>query len=149
MMTMFAKFHPFGVGAPDSAAELVRWDDAFSVGNGLIDGEHKAILHLLNLLYDDWRRDAHHLDLPGLVKELGRMLATHFANEEAVLGARSCPTLIEHKAEHRQMLSEFTALADDIQAGRATEEALVRFLKHVVIDHVLGRDLDLKRYLRH
>lgn len=140
MLDVFRTLRPAPVPASDG---LISWDNSFSVGNGLIDGEHKAILRVLNLLYDDWIGGRHAVDQASLVDELDRMLVTHFANEEAVLQAHHCPSLAEHRQEHHALLAEFAALAD----GPADEAALARFLKRVVVDHVLGHDLALKRYL--
>lgn len=141
MRDFFRFLRPAPVSTPGG---LIAWDPSFSVGNGLIDGEHKAILRLLNRLYDDWAGGLHALDLPALVDEVDHMLVTHFANEEAVLQAHNCPSLAAHRQEHHALLAEFTALAN----GPADAAALARFLKRLVVDHVLGHDLTLKPYLR-
>lgn len=83
------------------------WTDALSSGNDLIDGEHKEIIRLVNMLLK-------HRDDPAepgsnfsqLISALRIEIAQHFIDEERLLDKNGCPTplLMEHTKDHILML---------------------------------------------
>lgn len=129
--------------------ELLRWNPALSVGNGLIDGEHRQIVDLLNRIWDDWRHRRHGLNLGRTMLELTETVETHFANEEEILIRHRCPRSDEHQRAHLALLSELNAIAARIgtEDSAHTEERLVRFIRHLVMDHIVAFDLELKAYM--
>lgn len=140
--------HPAAASAGD---ELLHWDESLSVGNGLIDNEHREIIRLLNLLYADWRAGAHHLGLARMLALLDRTLDMHFANEEDVMARHRCPTLAEHQAAHRALLSELAIIHQTFRQGSGGDDIEARltcFVRKVVVDHVLTWDIDAKDYMR-
>lgn len=135
------------VGSPQ---ELIHWDECLCVGNALIDGEHRQIVEALNRFYADWIRADHHLDMEAELRHLTQTVETHFANEEELLNRRHCPTLAGHTREHRQLLAELHAIASNFTTlGSAKLEArLLRFIRKLVVAHVLSWDMDARDYLR-
>lgn len=138
--------------APSSASgDLLHWDGSLSVGNGLIDSEHREIIRLLNLLYADWRAGAHHLSMSRTLAILDRTLDMHFANEEDVMARHHYPTLAEHQAAHRALLSELAVIHQTFRQGGGGDDIEARltcFVRKVVVDHVLTCDMDAKDYMR-
>lgn len=135
---------------PPPMDDLVHWSDSFAVGNGLIDNERREIVTILNALYDDWRSGAHHLDIARLLHRLDSSVRAHFSNEEEVLARHRCPTLEQHRAAHAALLAELSATAATLPTldNTAAEEALARFVRRMVLDHILSVDIDDEHYLR-
>ena len=78
---------------PPMAEELIHWDGSLSVGNNLLDNEHRAIAAILNALYAHSRDHRLPLDVTRLCARLDQTLRVHFANEEDVLARHRCPSL--------------------------------------------------------
>jgi hemerythrin-like metal-binding protein len=135
---------------PPPLGDLIHWDESFSVGNGLIDNEHREIVTILNALYDDWRSGAHHLDVTRILRRLDATARVHFSNEEEVLARHRCPTLAEHQAEHTALLAELAAIAANLPTLERdeAEKGLTRFVRRMVLDHILSTDMDAKHFLR-
>lgn len=132
-------------------AELVRWDAAFSVNNGLIDEEHKAIVRLLNTLYGDWVGSSGALCSRAIMDELSATVVRHFINEEALLRENRCPKLETHKMAHRAFVVELQAIAAEMRRGAPVADVkltLLSFVRRLVIGHVLTMDQDMARYMR-
>lgn len=131
---------------PDST--LIRWDPTFSVGNGLIDAEHREIIDVLNRLYADWASDAHPLNLKRELDHLDQIVRTHFTNEEEVLAKHHFPKLDEHRQEHEALLAQLRHIRAQNGAGRRNVEAkLLRFARKLVLAHVLDWDMDARDFM--
>jgi hemerythrin len=135
---------------PAITGDLVHWDESLSVGNSLLDNEHREILRLLNLLYSDWQAGTHHLSMELMLTAVERTLRMHFANEEAVMARHLYADLAGHHAEHAALLGELSAIAHTFHQGRHddAETVLTRFVRKVVVDHVLVWDMEARDSLR-
>ena len=149
-MTWLDLLHLRDKPTPPPLDELIHWDDSLSVGNPMIDREHREIVTVLNRFYSDWVHAEHHLDLEAELRKLGTTVETHFANEEDLMTRRHCPSLADHAREHRQMLAELHAIAQNIHAipDAKLEARLLRFIRKLVMGHVLSWDMDARDYLR-
>lgn len=147
-MSLLSLFH--GHTPPPLVGELIHWDDTLSVDNPVIDGEHRAIVESLNRVYNDWMAADHHLDLEEELGKLAAIVETHFANEEDLMARRHCPTLPDHARDHRDMLLEMRTIANNIHAmpQAKLEAQLLRFIRRLVMGHVLSWDMDARDYLR-
>lgn len=134
--------------APPPDDTLVQWDPSFSVGNGLIDGEHREIVTVLNRLYSDWSHGGHGLNPERELDHLEQLVCTHFANEEQVMARHHCPSLEEHRREHQSLVAELRRLRGLRGDNRQAREAkLLCFARKLVLGHVLNWDLDARDYM--
>ncbi len=147
-MSFLGLFHSHT--APPPIGELIHWDPSLSVDNPVIDGEHRAIVESLNRVYADWMAANHRLDLEEELDRLSSLVGTHFANEEDLMTRRHCPTLAAHARDHRDMLREMQVIAQNIHAmpQAKLEAQLLRFIRRLVMGHVLSWDMDARDYLR-
>lgn len=130
--------------------ELIHWDERFSVGNALLDNEHRDIVRVLNVLYHHLRRGGAPLDGEALLDQVSETLAVHFANEEDVMARHHCPTLENHHRIHGELLAEVVgtgALLRRMSPAEA-EATLARLVRRVVISHILVDDMECRHYLR-
>lgn len=151
-MSLLERFHLWHADPPPriDVGELLHWDGTLSVGNGLIDNEHREIVSILNALYSDWQAGAHHLDLLRTLGKLDATLRTHFTNEEKIMARHHYPSLDQHKAAHISLLDEMDSVSRSLRLGSApdAEERLTRFVRKVVMDHVVVWDMDAKEHLK-
>lgn len=134
--------------APDDA--LIHWDDAFSVGNALLDNENSEIVGALNALYHHLRHGGPPLDGRKLLERVAQTVAMHFANEEDILARHHCPTLAQHHRVHGELLAELAGLAPTLRhlPPERAEATLARLMRHIVVDHILVDDMDCRHYMR-
>lgn len=133
---------------PDITTEY-EWRDCYSVGNAIIDQQHRKMLLLC-------AESAKCLESAGpegcekfhdLLHEMAVCAREHFATEEELLLARHYPMLAEHAEEHEQFqiaLSDFLFSAVE---GELDKIGVFRFLSEWWIHHILVSDLDCKPYL--
>ncbi|KAF0225947.1 MAG: hemerythrin family [Rhodospirillaceae bacterium] len=149
-MSLLDLLHLHGKPPPAPTGELIHWDQTLSVGNPMIDNEHREIIDALNRFYADWVNAEHHLDVEEELRRLSALVDTHFANEEELMTRRHCPGLTGHIQDHRQMQAELRVItASFATLGSAKLEArLLRFIRKLVMGHVLSWDMDARDYLR-
>lgn len=139
-----------GAAPPPPPDDLIHWDEAYSVGNALLDNEHRDIVAVLNDLYRGRSADGRPLDPEHTLARLRDVAEVHFANEEAVLARHRCPRLDSHQSEHRVLWSELSTLAATMPAMDADtrERALASMLRKIVLGHILVADMRDQDYLR-
>ncbi|MGE5515412.1 MAG: bacteriohemerythrin [Bacteroidota bacterium] len=135
---------------PEPDDELIHWDEDFSVGNGLLDNEHRDIVRVLNTLYHHQLRGGPPLDGEALLARVRETVSVHFANEEDVLARHHCPMLTKHQTAHAALLQDLADLTTALPGltAAAALAALARLIRRIVVDHILVDDMDCREYLR-
>jgi hemerythrin-like metal-binding protein len=120
----------------------------YLVGIDVLDRQHKEIVDLLNELYGAIvAKKPIDLNLELLTRFL-KAAKTHFATEEQVLRARSCPDQVRHKAAHEGLASGLSELRGQI-ARRKRELTIeyVELMKLWLIDHFVEFDSGYAKFL--
>lgn len=126
--------------APDGAA-LIVWDDAFDVGVGPLDAQHRQIAELMNELDVMSRRGARVCESLDLLGMLHDHVHAHFAMEEGVLRRMAPNRFVSHRNHHRMLEGQFARIRQQVEEGRLDTGVAVRgFLRFWLMDHVLGSD---------
>ncbi len=115
----------------------VHWDPRYSVGNDLLDAQHKHFLEQCNALADclDDPGDAGNLKFDQLFAELMTSARAHFATEEKLLADIGYPGLDDHRSEQE----EFEHLAAEILTAENFDPSeLQTFLALWWVGHVIG-----------
>jgi len=115
---------------------LMKWKAAYSVGNEVLDDQHRQLIDLVNKLDSD-------ADLDEVLEGLRRYCETHFQTEEDLLATAAYPGL----KEHRKMHDAFRAWLDGmIAAHRSGGDAAVarrdihHYLSVWLANHLLVQD---------
>ncbi|MBK1663415.1 hemerythrin [Rhodospirillum rubrum] len=143
---------PSWSGAPwrPSQWRPLVWLDVYSVGDPLLDDDHRRLMEEINrlgaALVDQTAPVSEALIAP--LERLAHQEAEHNVREEAILAQLGYPGLEAHRAEHRQLENGLGALVESlITEGPIESETLADLLKDWFVRHVLGRDMRYKTYI--
>lgn len=140
----------------------IVWREQISVGNNIIDQDHKYLLCLVNSVELALKHEDTVECLPVYIQQLVDYTREHFAREESIQKKAQFPLIDEHKREHMRILdklSELVKVVDDyIEKKRRDalgleEEAdlnqkIMELARHWILDHVLKEDKRMEYYLR-
>lgn len=135
---------------PPPVDELIHWGDELSVGNPLLDDQHREMAAMLNTLFHHHRHGGAAPDCARLLAHLRQLVQVHSENEEVVLSRHRCPTLADHQEAHRRIEADLAALAGVMPTmSRTTAElALAAAVRRIIIEHILTMDMADRDYLR-
>lgn len=131
--------------ASNITPQPLPWLSSFDVGDGRIDGEHRALIELANDLCAMAALAPPPRLLRGAAHELIAVVEAHFESEEALFPLIHYPAQQAHVREHLALLAELGALllADDLpDPPVATATARL-----VLIEHILRHDLGIKTWV--
>lgn len=124
----------------------LTWDEAFNVGDEVIDAQHRRLLAQCNLVADQALPVTEESDLAfrqGSNALMG-LLREHVAIEEALLASGAHPDL----EDYRHAFEEFEYLAAEIATPENFDKLeLQRFLAVWLVGHILSDAKRAARYL--
>lgn len=126
----------------------VQWRDQFSVGNDLIDADHKYLLEIINKA--ELSLQAHqHGALVAVLEELAHYGQMHFEREERVARAVGYPKAQQLHASHEMLVQSLVTFRADLGASWTPEAGtrFAEFLRDWLIQHVIKEDLQMKPWM--
>jgi hemerythrin len=115
----------------------IRWTPGLSVGNPLLDAQHRKLIEIVNRLAGALDSRQPRRSLAAIADELERYVALHFHHEEAKLRASGYPELDEHLLEHRRFETKLTSLLEPLRQGSSFAAATtLRWLTDWVGNHI-------------
>lgn len=128
--------------------EILKWTDDLSVGNALIDEDHRNLFNLLDRLHEVSSGQINQAT-QGIVDALRDYAESHFSREEEFMRKINYPHYVLHKAEHDRFVSEICALQSRVARGARTVQLDIdQFLAGWLREHVLVRDKALADAIR-
>ena len=128
----------------------LTWSDHLSVGNAIIDSDHKNLIVVANRVKHAIRardRDA----LSKSFELFDAYIVIHFRNEERIAEAINYP-FAQHKLEQRQLMYEMRYMIGELDnIGHWPDNLLERyslFLSGWMADHIVKTDMQMKPYLQ-
>jgi hemerythrin len=127
----------------------VVWDDSFSVGFGPLDDQHKALVDMINELFQACKEGVVEADMAflGIIKRALDYAETHFADEEEYLSEANYPHLSEQKEQHEAFVEEVQKTIEEFEAGNVEPIHLAKFLKKWLLNHIAVYDKRYSSYL--
>ncbi len=116
---------------------LIEWKPEFSVGEPILDADHRHLIELLNRFSDDFEpRRSKAATTDNLVK-LFSSACKHFAREEAIMQAHAYSNdYVKHYADHQRLLNEVTLMMYEHQYGLMKDShALAERIQNWFHDH--------------
>ena len=130
----------------------IVWDDALSTGNQKVDDDHKHLIGIINRLFDEIEKHDDIADIEGMFQELEDYTMYHFEREEALMLAdclnyKDRESIEHHLSQHRQFIESIPKLKEKLLADSSKETAIavVDFLAHWLIEHIIVEDLTLRQ----
>ncbi len=128
----------------------VAWKESFSVGDTLIDAQHRAFLIDLDAVMDAVEGGAPREAVLTFYGQFLADLSTHFHDEENLLQRAGFPCLQDHIDEHKALLSSVTAIESLLVTCEAVAELhyVVRSLFSSLVEHMISEDMRYRGWLR-
>lgn len=122
------------------------WSESFAVGIAQLDEEHRALVDLINVVCRHARGGRKGQALQALDALLA-MAARHFQHEEAVLrGLNGYGDLENHAGEHRNRMSQITALRQRFADAEGDDPRLREALIDWFVRQSIGHDAAIKAF---
>lgn len=133
------------------------WKEHLSVGNPILDFEHKSLIGMINSIESAYQIDNH--DIFALLKAI-RLLKdsahAHFANEARFAQALNMD-FEQHDLAHQYLLKELLSTLDQLESRIAISdgtwckyamEHYPKLLRDLFIEHIADEDMKMKRVLQ-
>jgi hemerythrin-like metal-binding protein len=128
--------------------ELLVWSHAYSVGNEVVDDQHRKLIGFINTLYNIGDGPDAASDVEKVLGELIDYTVYHFGTEERLFAQHAYPRAGKHKTIHGALIDDVSAQLKHLAAGeRAMREKLLVFLVDWLKDHILGEDKPFGKFL--
>jgi hemerythrin len=126
----------------------LTWDKSLSVEVPEIDDDHRRLVELYNMLIRAVAEKESPEYIAAVTDELIASTVRHFLNEERLMRKHGYEGLVEHKAEHEDLVASARELQQKLRdAGRAASTDEVEFLERWLMEHIYGADMKLGSYL--
>jgi len=126
----------------------LQWRQQLSVGNDLIDSDHKYLIEIINLAAQALRaRDRAALNLA--IDKLSSYSQAHFSREELLATAAGYPAVARLNLSHQALLEVLAGLKHEIGEHwtDAVGDRTAAFLRDWLVNHVIKEDMLMKPYL--
>jgi hemerythrin len=123
----------------------ITWKDFYSVGDPLLDTQHKQIIDAINQLYEAMQNNSSEEVIKPILDRLVQYTFNHFKCEEETLQAIRYPDYLEHKTIHDKMRKQTFDLKKN--ADLVTGNKLLKILKEWWVGHIQSEDKKYKPYL--
>lgn len=120
---------------------LMEWNPALSVNVKQFDDQHKKLVNMVNNLHDAMKIGKGNEVLGKILDGLISYTASHFADEERLMGTHAYPAISSHKAEHEKLVKQVLELQQKFKAGQPIlTNTVMQFLKDWLVKHIQGDD---------
>ncbi len=128
--------------------ETIDWAESYSIGNALLDQQHKLLFEITNTLIVTKGSYVHSKLISKLLDDLIYYAQVHFSTEEAYMRLHNFPDSDEHINDHNQ----FILKAENLRALAMTEEknlpdltldSCLDWLQH----HILEEDMSYRFFV--
>jgi hemerythrin len=126
----------------------ILWRNEMSVGNDLIDQDHRYLLCLFNsieLILSDKGLQEH---LPFYLDQLLDYTKFHFDREEKIQLKSGYSGYFEHKMKHQQILQGLEELKAVLKKGKPDlKQDVLALIREWIVDHLVKVDKELTPHL--
>jgi hemerythrin-like metal-binding protein len=127
----------------DDQNVVVRWQDSYSVGVALIDGQHKELIRMTNELALGCRKGgiAAEAYFMKTIQGAVNYIKTHFYTEEVIMNRLGYPELEAHKKEHEDFVHQVLRNVREFEEKKnLVPLELVKYLQNWVLVHIARSD---------
>lgn len=129
--------------------QYVVWYKKYSVGNEILDAQHREMFNLINTLYTAISTGSEHINVMGTLKYLYKYANMHFLEEENAMAACEYPALLSHKMMHWIYIKKIDHFIEQFQqVNTDVQYSLLLFLRSWWRNHILRVDQEYTSYMR-
>jgi hemerythrin len=129
---------------------MIEWKDDYSVGNLILDEQHKELIRMTAELYEACRQggDTEKASFMKTIRGAAQYVREHFSTEEKIMKEVNYPDYRAHKKEHEDFINEVLRQAKNYEHNKPfVPSAFVKFLLEWILTHVVGSDKKYVPYL--
>jgi hemerythrin len=119
--------------------EKMQWKDEYAIGIPEIDSQHRTLFEFITEFEKAVAGKVHWNTVQPLIVRAREFVKFHFAVEESLMQIVNYPQLIPHRAEHRFVLQQFTALEQRVLRQEMKGE-LLPLLSSWLVHHMKESD---------
>jgi len=125
---------------------MIVWDDhKYSVGNKVLDNQHKKIVSMINELCENTLVDMHSEILHDTLNNMRLYMQEHLKFEEKLLAELGYQDLESHIILHTEYLEMFSEISmEAVEQDVSVVVDLQTFLLHWWENHILVEDMNYK-----
>ncbi len=128
------------------------WREQLSVGNDVIDSDHKYLVDLINRV-EEVLKTKNSKALPEVLDSLSKYALVHFSREEKIAQAAGYVSTSQLSQSHHALTQQLDEIkAEMLQAhmdwSSTAVDHFVSFLRRWLIEHVIKEDLLMKDTLK-
>jgi hemerythrin len=128
---------------------FIVWKDEYSIGENELDGHHKKMFEIINVLYELSVGRASREETDRIIQDVSAYAQYHFSAEEETLEKVGYPQLDRQASAHRafsRRLDEHRRLL--FASPGALSQEMLQFLKEWWLNHILRMDRDYASYVK-
>ncbi len=124
------------------------WQESFTLGNELLDDQHKRLFLDSNILLHAIIKSSAKDEISRIISQLIDDITKHFIAEENILVSIGYPFVKQHSIEHEKLKKRALDLAEDFSLNEIHVGDVFEFLVYEVIKkHMLEYDREYSTYL--
>lgn len=121
---------------------FIAWEDSLDLHIGTIDEEHKALINIMNNLYEQNKAGESKDVIKATLSELSAYATLTFSDEEDYMVSIQFPDLEAHKAIHQRLLEKVNSFSREYNENDAKiPQDFFTFLKIWITSHIKGVDI--------
>ena len=128
---------------------LPKWTDDYSIGNPVLDDQHKRLFEIANELEGIIDRPVSKSKIKEMLAELLNYTKNHFHDEEVYMREIKFPEHELHRRIHQEAINDMVALVASVKTTNHLKEALYQVCKKWILEHILFEDMKIAEFIRY
>ncbi len=127
----------------------MKWSERFSVGNEKIDLQHKKLFSTLEDHLNACKEHKGMEEISNTLNFLAKYVVTHFNDEEKYMAQIGYPDLENHKAIHREFVTEVQGIINNVNTNGASLSSIIDINKKLndwVVNHIMKTDMKYAKF---
>ncbi|HWR04711.1 MAG TPA: hemerythrin family protein [Humidesulfovibrio sp.] len=120
-----------------------QWDESMSVGDPMLDREHKVLVNLINKVLEISAGPDRDVEIMHALTDMYLYAKEHFFDEEGLMQRLDYPDRERHIGLHRAFVEKAQALTDDCLDGTLDFQEFADYLMHWLKRHIAEEDLKI------
>lgn len=127
-----------------------EWTESISVGNEVIDNQHKKLLAQVNKIINAMAFGTDSKELKGIINFFDDYIKEHFSYEEEYMKKIGFPNIEEHKQKHFDFIEKYNKFKNDFEQNVEKEKLIMEMEKYIGewwIEHIGKEDKKYQLFL--